>query len=89
MHGVGGVVGALLTGVFAFTPVAGALAGNFGQLGKQAVAVIVAVVFAGVGTMLIALLVKKLFGLRVQPQQELDGLDLAIHGERGYHQDLN
>ena len=89
VHGVGGVVGALLTGVFAFTPVAGALAGNFGQLGKQAVAVIVAVVFAGVGTMLIALLVKKLFGLRVQPQQELDGLDLAIHGERGYHQDLN
>ncbi len=88
VHGVGGIVGALLTGVFAFTPVVGALGGNFGQLGKQAVAVVVAIVFAGVGTLVIALFVKKLFGLRVPDQHERDGLDLAIHGERGYHHDL-
>ncbi|MDP2339940.1 MAG: ammonium transporter [Deltaproteobacteria bacterium] len=88
VHGVGGIVGALLTGVFAFTPVVGLLGGNPGQLGKQAVAVVVAVVFAGLGTLVIALFVKKLFGLRVEPQHERDGLDLAIHGERGYHHDL-
>ena len=88
VHGVGGIVGALLTGVFAFTPVMGVLGGNFGQLGKQAVAVVVAIAFAGVGTLLIALFVKKLFGLRVEPQHERDGLDLAIHGERGYHHEL-
>jgi Amt family ammonium transporter len=88
VHGVGGIVGALLTGVFAFTPVMGLLGGNAEQLGKQAVAVVVAVVYAGLGTIIIAFLVKKLFGLRVEPQHERDGLDLAIHGERGYHHDL-
>jgi ammonium transporter, Amt family len=87
VHGVGGVVGALLTGVFCFTPVVGLLGGGFGQLGKQAVGVLVAIVFAGVGTFLIAFVVQKLFGLRAQDQQEQDGLDIAVHGERGYHLD--
>ncbi len=88
VHGVGGIVGALLTGVFCFTPVVGVLGGNWGQLGKQAAAVGIAIVFAAVGTLIIALIVKKLFGLRVPAQQESDGLDIAVHGERGYHLDL-
>ena len=47
-----------------------------------------AVAFAALGTFIIAMIVKRLFGLRVTPQQEGDGLDVAIHGERGYHLDL-
>ena len=88
VHGVGGIIGALLTGVFCFTPVVGVLAGNWSQLGKQAAAVGISVAFAAVGTFIIAMIIKRLFGLRVTPQQEGDGLDVAIHGERGYHLDL-
>ena len=68
--------------------VVGVLSGNWSQLGKQAAAVGISVAFAGVGTFVIAMIVKRLFGLRVTPQQESDGLDVAIHGERGYHLDL-
>ena len=84
VHGVGGVIGALLTGVFCFTPVSGLLSGNVEQLGKQAAAVGIAAAFAAIGTVVIALVVKALFGLRVSPQQETDGMDVAVHGERGY-----
>jgi Amt family ammonium transporter len=88
VHGVGGIIGALLTGLFCFTPVVGVLSGNWEQLGKQAAAVGISVVFAAVGTFIIAMIVKGIFGLRVTPQQESDGLDVALHGERGYHLDL-
>ncbi len=83
VHGVGGIFGALAVGIFAFTPVSG----GFGQLGKQAVGVIVALVFAGLGTFLIGTLVKKIFGLRIKENEEREGLDLHVHGERGYHFD--
>ncbi|MBI5498223.1 MAG: ammonium transporter [Deltaproteobacteria bacterium] len=85
VHGVGGLLGAVLVGVFCFTPVGGVLAGSFAQLGKQLVGVAVAVVYAGAGTAVLALLVKKVLGLRVTDQMERDGLDIGIHGERGYH----
>ena len=85
VHGVGGMVGALLVGVFCFVPVAGLLQGSFEQLGKQLVGVGVSVAYCGVMTLLLGLFVKKLFGLRVNEQTERDGLDIAIHGERGYH----
>ncbi len=84
VHGVGGIVGALLTGVFCFTPVVGVLGGHFAQLGKQAAAVGISIVFAAVGTLIIGGVVKALFGLRVPAQQETDGMDVAVHGERGY-----
>jgi ammonium transporter, Amt family len=87
VHGVGGIVGALLVGVFCFTPAAGVLQGEFAQLGKQVVGVVTSIVFCGVGTLLIALVVKKFFGLRVTEQAERDGLDIHTHGERGYHLD--
>lgn len=87
VHCIGGMTGALLVGVFCFTPVAGLLSGSFAQLGKQAIGVLAAVVFCGVGTLLIALVVKKVFGLRVSERVERDGLDISIHGERGYHLD--
>ncbi len=87
VHGVGGIFGALMTGVLCFTPVVGVLGGNFGQLGLQAIGVGVAIVFSGVGTFLIATLIKAVWGLRVEENVERDGLDVIIHGERGYHFD--
>jgi Amt family ammonium transporter len=87
VHGIGGIVGALLVGVFCFQPVAGALQGNWAQLGVQALGVGVSIAWCGVGTLVIATIVKLTVGLRVSEQQEKDGLDIAIHGERGYHLD--
>ena len=85
VHGVGGLVGALLVGVFCFTPVGGVIEGNFNQLGKQAVGVGAAVAWSALGTLVLAWLVNKFVGLRVSDQMERDGLDISIHGERGYH----
>lgn len=83
VHGVGGILGALLTGLLCFTPVEAGL----GQLGKQATGVAVALVFAGLGTFVLAKLLGAVFGLRTSDQEERDGLDLHVHGERGYHFD--
>ncbi|TWT45514.1 Ammonium transporter NrgA [Phycisphaerae bacterium RAS1] len=89
VHGVGGIWGALATGLFCSMPVAGLLAGGgFGQLGKQAVGVAATIAFAAVGTLIIAGIVQATVGLRAEPQHESDGLDISVHGERGYHLDL-
>jgi Amt family ammonium transporter len=85
VHGVGGMWGALATGIFCFTPVAGLIAGAPAQLGKQAVGVLTTLVFAGAGTWVIGTLIHRTIGLRVSDAQERDGLDIAVHGERGYH----
>jgi Amt family ammonium transporter len=81
VHGIGGMLGALLVGLFAFRPVEGGL----DQLGKQAVGAIVAAVFAFVGTWVLAMIIHKTIGLRVTQEQEEEGLDLTLHGEQGYH----
>jgi len=87
VHGAGGMVGALLTGVFCFTPAAGLLTGGGAeQLIKQAVGVSAAIVFAVVGTLVIGLALKWTVGLRATDEQERDGLDISVHGERAYHQ---
>ena len=83
VHGVGGILGALMTGLLCFTPVAAGLS----QFGKQLVGVLVAIGFSGAGTFLIATLLKRVYGLRVTESEERDGLDLHVHGERGYHFD--
>jgi Amt family ammonium transporter len=85
VHGVGGIWGALATGIFCFTPVAGLIAGATAQLGKQAIGVLATIAFAAAGTWVIGTLVHQTIGLRVTEAQERDGLDIAIHGERGYH----
>ncbi len=85
VHGIGGMWGALATGLFCFQPVAGLIAGQSEQLVKQAVGVAVTLVFAGGGTWLLAMLLKRTMGLRVSDAQERDGLDISAHGERGYH----
>ena len=85
VHLVGGIVGALLTGVFASLVVnpAGAQ-GGLAQVGRQAVAVGVTLVFSFVATMAILRVVDRLVGLRVSADVEEEGLDRAVHGETAY-----
>jgi len=89
LHGVGGFVGMLGVGLLASTAVNpagpnGLLFGNPGQLGVQAMAVGVAVVFAFVGTYLILKVLDGMTTLRVSPEEEATGLDLSQHNERAY-----
>lgn len=92
VHGVGGTVGALLTGLFAnpaigfyfdgATPAAGALFGNPAQLGVQALSVVIAIAWATVGTIIAYFIVRIFTKVRVEPQEEVIGLDLTQHGEK-------
>src|SRR5205823_10700302 len=88
-HGLAGVAGALLTGVFA-TKVAnpaggdGWLAGNFAQMGIQLVAVLAAVAIAAAGTALIMVFVNATLGAKAGVKEQLSGLDLSEHGEEEY-----
>ena len=89
VHGVGGVVGTLLTGIFAAVSLGGAgflLADHTiaTQLGVQALGIVVTMVWCGVVTWLLLKLLSATVGLRVNDEQETEGLDLAAHGERGY-----
>jgi len=84
VHAVGGIVGALLTGVFAvekYGGVAGALEGNIEQLLKQCVGVCIVVGYGALASLAILLVVKLCVGLRVPDHVEREGLDLALHGE--------
>lgn len=87
-HGMGGLIGAILTGVFAEKAINslgnnGLLFGNPGQLGVQLLAVAVSATFAFVLTFILLKLLTPL-GLRVTAEEEEEGLDLAVHGEEGY-----
>ncbi len=83
---MGGLVGALLTGVFCFIPVAGlAFGGGVSQLLKQAAGAGVGIAFAVIGTLVIASVLKATIGLRTSDEEERDGLDVTVHGERAYH----
>ncbi|HEX2241431.1 MAG TPA: ammonium transporter [Actinomycetota bacterium] len=90
VHLVGGMIGALLTGVFADVAINSAGAdgllagGGFALLGKQAVAVGVSLVFSLVGSLIILKVVDAVVGLRVTTEEEITGLDLAQHSEVGY-----
>jgi Amt family ammonium transporter len=87
VHGIGGIVGALLTGVFATRAVTGAkdpvgwIDGNAGQMIAQIKGILATIVWCGVATVVILLIVKAVVGLRVPTEQEREGLDLAEHGE--------
>jgi Amt family ammonium transporter len=89
IHGVGGVWGALATGLFASKAINAAGAdglfyGNPAQLGIQAMAVLISVLFAFIGTFVILKLVDGMIGLRVSEEDERKGLDLSQHDERAY-----
>ena len=91
VHGVGGIVGAILTGIFATTSVNpagfdGLLYGNPGQVVTQLIAVVVVAAYAGVVTFGLLKLIDVTIGLRVTEQEEQDGLDASQHGEAAYRE---
>ena len=89
VHGAGGTLGALLTGVFASSAInpigSGLLEGNSKQLWNQVIGVGISWAIAVIGTLLILFLVDKTIGLRVSEDHEVQGLDLSQHGEEGYY----
>ena len=91
VHGVGGILGAIMTGVFASTavnPAAGTdglfYSGSFSLVATQLKAVGITVLFAVVGTAVILVVLKAVMGLRVSEQEERMGLDLSQHSESAY-----
>ncbi len=98
VHGAGGTLGALLTGIFAVSMInpafgndpsgkplpTGVLDGHWGQLGNQAAGVAIAWGLSLVGTLALLFVVDKVIGLRVSSEHESVGLDLSQHGEEGY-----
>ncbi len=96
MHGAGGTLGAMLTGLFATSVInpifgkgvpTGAVDGHWGQVLNQLAGVAIAWGISIVGTLVLLFVVDKVIGLRVSAEDESEGLDLSQHGEEGY--DLN
>jgi len=84
VHGVGGALGAVLTGVFAVKAIggtAGALEGNIGQIWIQIEGVLYTFVYCGVVTFIILKVIDLVIGLRVSREVEVEGLDINLHGE--------
>jgi Amt family ammonium transporter len=97
VHGAGGTLGALLTGIFATNLIndgfkdsagkvlpLGAVDGNAGQILNQAIGCVIAWGLAIVGTLIILKICDATVGVRVSKEQEIEGLDLSMHGEEGY-----
>ncbi len=88
VHGVGGIVGALLTGVFAYGPLSATDAspdgspGSLAQLILQAKGVAATLVYSGVGSFILLKIIDAIIGLRVSTEDEREGLDLVLHGEQ-------
>jgi Amt family ammonium transporter len=88
VHGIGGIVGALLTGVFSYGPLSATDAspdgspGGLAQLKLQAIGVCSTLVYSGVMTLILLMVTKALVGLRVDQEEEREGLDLVLHGEQ-------
>ena len=88
IHGVGGIVGGLLLGLFSSLEVnEGGAAGGADLLVSQIIAMGSVIIYSGVATLLIALAVKATMGLRVSEEDEYAGLDISIHGEAIYASD--
>ena len=94
VHGAGGTIGALLTGVFAqqvINPIfgvgkpVGGMDGHWGQLGNQLVGVLIAWGFALVGTIVLLKITDMITGVRVSETDEIEGLDITQHGEEAYN----
>ena len=97
VHGAGGTIGAILTGIFAqqvVNPIFGAgkpvggLDGHWSQVGNQLVGVAIAWGFALVGTIVLLKLTDMITGIRVTEEQEIEGLDITQHGEEAYNLEL-
>ncbi|MCG7920942.1 MAG: ammonium transporter [Candidatus Thiodiazotropha lotti] len=94
VHGVGGILGTLLAGIFSSTSLgifsgygfADGITSMGGQLWVQFIGVVVTIVFTAVVTLGILKLVDALIGLRVNKEEEIEGLDIVLHEERGYNE---
>lgn len=84
VHGIGGIIGALLTGVLATPAIQSAYSGSVAQLGTQALAVGVTILYSGIGTMILFKITDWLVGVRVTTKEESIGLDESQHGETAY-----
>ena len=97
VHGMGGTLGAVLTGIFASSTInpifkdvkgntlpSGAIQGNWHQVLNQLVGIGIAWAISIVGTLILLKLVDMVIGLRVTPEEEREGLDITQHGEEGY-----
>ena len=98
VHGAGGTIGAILTGIFATSAVndglkdsagkvlpLGMVDGVPGQVFNQAIGVAISWILAIVGTLIVLKICDVILGVRVTPDQELEGLDVSMHGEEGYN----
>ncbi len=90
VHGLGGILGALLTGIFCAPELGGTgfkegWDSILGQFSGQLVSVIICFVWTGVVSFVAFYVADKLFGVRVTPDEEREGLDLTTHGERAYN----
>ena len=87
VHGIGGIVGALLTGIFAAQALGGVEADlNIGaQFVKQLLSVVITIVWSAVLSFIILKILDAIIGLRVEGDEEREGLDLVLHDERGYN----
>lgn len=84
VHGLGGITGAILTGIFAVEAIggtAGALEGNIPQIMTQIYGIVATIVWSGVATAIIIFIVDKTIGIRVDADSESEGLDINQHGE--------
>ncbi len=84
IHGIGGIVGALLTGVFASEAIGGTkglLEGNAGQVVTQAWGIVATIIWCAVASFIILKVIDLVIGLRVSEEAERDGLDVSLHGE--------
>ena len=88
IHGIGGIVGAIGTGLV-YQPFLGGPGDGSTALGAQLIVqaegVVVTILWAGIGTFIAAMIVKAIIGLRVPEEAEVDGLDISEHGERAYN----
>lgn len=88
VHGICGIVGALLTGIFAYGPLSATpglpegIAGSFAQFMLQLYAVVATFIFTAIGTWILLKVVDVVIGLRVTEEEEREGLDVSLHGER-------
>lgn len=88
VHGIGGIIGAILTGVFADASLGGAgLAEGMtigSQVGLQVIGVLATIVYTSIVSLILLKIIDAVIGLRVTEEDETEGLDLALHDERGY-----
>jgi len=88
-HGVGGIWGGIATGIFATTTINSAGAnglyyGNAKLLGFQLIAIVATIAYSGIMTFVLLKIINKFIPIRVSKQEELDGLDVSLHGEEAY-----